>query len=270
MCTVISFDDSVGFYVRLDEYDLTALLPLKELSSKKIRKSLASFLKIGTQLPLCVMEVDDSSIVMSKKGFQTSAIPGSKERYGLNVKLFALARRLAFSVVNAAVKGKVTEEDIDQDEVNRLESGWVECLRAANDPSVDLQDHLYNVVSNRGRLSTAQLPAERIVVLEEHFVALFGIHPITEARNVIIQTFSINGMDEVKSVLTGITAQYEKVHTDEELYTDQSTSNVTILPTAIPTFQVNVTAYQRDQVDQTHQQIQTALKAAKFNLLKFT
>ena len=38
MCTVISFDETTGFTVKLSEYDeLTALLPCAELSRKKIK-----------------------------------------------------------------------------------------------------------------------------------------------------------------------------------------------------------------------------------------
>lgn len=270
MCTVVSFDDSTGFYVQLDEYDnQKALLPLKELSNKKIRKSITSFLKIGTQLPLCVIEVDDDGIVVSKKGLRASAISSCKERYSLNVKLFALGRRIAFAVLNAAVDGKVEEEDIDVKEIGRLEGDWVGCLQAVNSPAVELPDHPFTMISDRSRLSTVPIPADKISVLEDHFVTLFGIHPITETHNVTIQTFSIEGMDEVKRVLTGITKQYDKVHTDEELYSDPHAANVTILPTAIPVFQVNVTAYQREQVERTYQQVQDTLKAAGFNLLRF-
>lgn len=270
MCTVTSFDESIGFHVHLDEYDQDALLPLKELSAKKIRKSIASFLKINTQLPLCVMEVDDDGIVMTKKGFPTSANPECKERYGLNVKLFALARRIAFAILNSATEGKVSEENIDTEAIARIEGDWTGWLRDANSQDVELPDHLYNVLSNRGKLPYAPLSDVQIETLEQHFVTLFGIHPITEAHSVTIQTFSIDGMDEVKTVLMDIASRFRTVCSDDELYQNQSLANVVILPTAIPTFQINVTAYQRDHASRIWQDIQSMLKHANFNMLKFT
>jgi len=86
MCTVTEFNEDSGLRVTVDEYGLDGFLMLTELHNKKIRGPVSNFLKVGTQLPLSVVDpgTGDGSVFLSKKGVKDQQAKDCKTRYMLN------------------------------------------------------------------------------------------------------------------------------------------------------------------------------------------
>jgi translation initiation factor 2 alpha subunit (eIF-2alpha) len=280
MCTVLSYNDGVGFDIHLDEYDMNGFLANKELSTKnRIRKSIASFLKVGTQLPLQIVTIEHDRAIVSKKTVNNDNIKECKQRFGLNQKIFALARRLAFTVISAQSKADGKEPcDPDLGTVAGVEKKWLEQFRPLLSTEEELEDHLYYVLSDRDKISGLNMKPEQIAIIEHHHAKLFGIKPITITSEFTIQVFDIEGMKKVQDVLLSILGTYRKPDadkdgtdswTDEELYAREDVANVNIIPSAIPTFQLQVTAYQRQHAKTVNAEIKVMLERAHFDVLQF-
>lgn len=281
MCTVMDCDPNIGFTIHLDEYDMDGFLELKELSNKKIRKSVSSFLKVGTQLPLSVIDVthdeDNTRVVMSKKSVDKGSISLCKERFSLNLRLFGIGRRLSHMT------------DMTEDQ-------WLDIFRSVMSPDQTESDHPLTVLSDRSKADQlADLEGFSHIV--KHHPQLFGVKPFTTSFNFDIQSFAIDGMDRVVKALLDFRCRLEnpesvfchfrpeekqmvypnmpKYHTkakdewtDEEMYEDPSAVNVAILPIAIPTFRFQVTAYHKEDCDKMTQWMKEHLKIQGFDYLK--
>jgi translation initiation factor 2 alpha subunit (eIF-2alpha) len=261
MCTVISCDPATGFIVNLDEYDVEGFLVNKELSAKKIRKTISSFLKVGTQLPLSVIEANISSMTLSKKDVRGTSDKDCLARYQLNEKLFSLARRLSHLT------------DIN-------EEIWSDAFRAVQNVDNDPDEHPYSILGDRSADKSELGIAQNLLdLIELHHAKLFGINPLTMRKDFVIQTLRIDGMEHVKQALIRIrdsdswnkkTAEGKSgLYTNEELHTDPNAVNVAILPLAIPTFQLQITAYKQDRCNVAFEQIKTTLEGEKFDYLEF-
>jgi translation initiation factor 2 alpha subunit (eIF-2alpha) len=280
MCTVTAFNPDTGFDVHLDEYNIEGFMVLKELSSKKIKKSISSFLKIGTQLPLCVLEMSDDRAIMSKKDVNSENCQDCKDRYDLNLKLFSLARRLSYTLISAQNQNIDCSGEIiiDLKAEKLLEDEWTALFRDLLDPEQPLDEHIYNMLSNRNKESHTGLDKGRLIIIEHYHAKLFGIKPITIRADITIQVFDINGMNRVKDALLKICDKYRKpdaskdgddIWTNDELYNNQSAVNVDILPSAIPKFHLHITSYFREQAEGVQKEIQSILEQEKFDVFRF-
>lgn len=251
MCTIVACNPETGFDVHLDEYNLNGFLILKELSTKNIRKSISSFLRVGTQLPLSVIEVDNLNIVMSKKDVKGNSEKLCRERFQLNEKLFSLAKRLSH----------ITDH---------VEETWANVFRSVLDPDILLDDHPYTLLSSRSSSGDDLLPLEYMRLITENNSKLFGITPIIMRRDFTVQTLRVDGMEYVKSVLIRIRDHYMvegRNWTNIELHNDPNAVNVIILPLAIPVFQLQIIAYHQERCDAVFTEIATMLKAESFDFL---
>ncbi len=247
MCTVTGFNDD-GFTVHLDEYDMDGLLPLHELSSKKIRKNVACFLKIGEQLPLEIFEIDDVHPFMSKKNLKPGEIEHCKIRFSLNKQLFGLSRRLA------------AISDISSEQ-------WIERFSSVLNPNLTESDHPLTLIRNR-RTDDLDIDPTHLAIIAQHHAKLFGIMPITVEYKFTIQCFSIDGMDYVRNSLITIRDRYNRQSdrwSNDELYHNDQAVNVEILPTAIPTFTLKITAYRQERCDAVKALIKADLKNNQYD-----
>ena len=256
ICTVTSYDPNSGFTVHMDEYDDNGFMMSKELSTKYIRKSIASFLKIGTQLPLEVVDINDTYVSLSKKRVSSQDKKVATHRYELNRKLFGLCRRLdSFTDIT-------TER-------------WAALFRSLTDDwDGENDEHPYTLISNREPL---EFDEKMSTVIENNHAKLFGIKPITRRSDITVHSFGIHGMDTVKNELIKIRDLYippaetsQQVWSDQQLYESYEFANVQILPLAMPKFQVSVTAYQRARCDQILNDVKVALMDVGFDHCSMT
>jgi translation initiation factor 2 alpha subunit (eIF-2alpha) len=251
MCTVTDFDCNSGFTVHLDEYDLNGLLVLRELHNKKIRVPLASFLKVGTQLSLMVIDAgsEDGPVYVSKKIVKSDQIKACKLHFQLNNRLFNLVKRLP-------------------------NDNWMETFQALNGPGLDKDDHPWTLLNDRewGRLE--DLTEKEVTVLKEHHSKLFGIKPQSVRAKFTVYSFAIEGNNLVRDLLISVQHKWHRPTTDEdtrtwtqeELYVEGDRCNVSIQPIAIPTFQLKVTAYDRQRCYDVISTIKGTLEATDTGL----
>lgn len=216
MCTVTDFDPVSGFRVKLDEYDTEGFLMLRDLHNRKIRVPVSSFLKVGTQLPLMVLESSSSGIYLSKKDVKSDMSKAAKTRFALNCRLFNTAKHLPEP------------------------ESWIKSFREMCGEEDDEDEHLWTMIQNR-QFNELDLSQDQVQVLTEHHAKIFGIKPCTQRMKFTVYSFGIDGNQQVKDVLMPLIN--DKVWTDQELYDDLDRYNLDIQPIAVPTFQVRISAY---------------------------
>ena len=116
------------------------------------------------------------------------------------------------------------------------------------------------------------MPIMYLDLIDCHHARLFGISPLVYRCDVTIQSFSIDGMQYVKDILLGILAKYNRQAgpwNKDELYEITDAVNVTILPVAIPRFQINVAAYRSETCSRVLAEIKVLLEEAKFDCMTF-
>ena len=217
MCTVLECNPDTGFVVKLDEYDREGFLMLRELSSKKIKTSIASFLKVGTRLPLQIIDIDDTQICLSKKDVKPNEKKRSSSRFGLNQKLFNLAKRLSI-ITN-------TNQDI-----------WEQQFRDCMDVDIEDDEHPFVLIQDRRINELEDFDQELQCLIEQQHARLFGITPVSENSNFTIHSFGVDGMKQIQDLLIGIRDQYGEECTKDQLYENHDLANVKILPLAIPSY----------------------------------
>jgi len=256
MCTVTEFNEDSGFRVRVDEYGLDGFLMLSELHNKKIRGPISNFLKVGTQLPLTVVDPgsDDGAVFLSKKDVKEQQCKECKTRYLLNNKLIILAKRLP--------------GDTEQ---------WLSTFREINSPDLQEEDHPWTLIQHRD-LDELELSEEQRHSIISNHAKLFGVKPQCLRAQFIVYSFAIDGNQRVKDILLGILTRWnrpsndstETTWTDEQLYGDNTRCNLTILPIGLPTFQLKVTAYNRERCHEVYSVIKQEITEAGFDHCTFT
>jgi translation initiation factor 2 alpha subunit (eIF-2alpha) len=262
MCTVTEYNDGVGFTVSLDEYDQQGFLMLVELHNKKIKVPFSSFLKVGTQLPLSVLDpgLEDGQAYLSKKDVKGAQGKACKSRFQLNNRLVNLARRL-----DRAAGGELD---------------WIGIFQELNRP--DHTEHIWTLIQNRewDQLQAAGLGDKWTLCLKEKHPKLFGIKPKSARAECSVWSFAIEGNAVVRDLLIKVRDQWNKPGvaesgasswwTSEELYEDTERCNLDVKPIAMPKFQLKVTAYDRERCYDVISQIRTSLETSdQLNLVKF-
>lgn len=260
MCTVTGYKEDIGFDVRLDEYGVPALIMAQDLSSKKIKKNVAAFLKIDEQFPVVVLHVHDngSLITVSKKDIKATEIKSLTEYYGANQRLITAARRLSHM-----------SADKSQD-LQNWEHQFRELLRTYlddNEKGENMEEHPYNLLLNRETMVALPMAPAYLDLIKERHSDLFGVQIWTERRAVTIQSYRVDGNEFVKSVFAQILAPFAKVYSNTELYEDQTRCNVSVLPIAIPKFEIVVRCYTSALATKTMDDIVKSLEAAQFDYL---
>lgn len=259
MCTVTEFSENTGFSVTVDEYDLDGFLMLSELHTKKIRGPISNFLKVGTQLPLSVVDPGkgDGAVFLSKKDVNEQQVKECKIRYLLNNKLFALAKRLPGD----------TEH-------------WLSTFREINSPDLQEEEHPWTLIQQRD-WDGLRLSDEQCQTIITNHAKLFGIKPQCLRAQFTVYSFAIDGNQRVKDALIGIVARWNRplnaadadadaVWTAEDLYEDNTRCNLTILPIGLPTFQLKVTAYNRERCHEVYSAIKQEIIKAGLDHCTFT
>lgn len=252
MCTVTQYNDQVGFEVNLDEYDLTGFVVLIELHSKKIRGPISSFLKVGDQLPLMVLDSGtEGQVYLSKKDVKPAQIAECKERFILNNRLFHLIQRLP-----------------DSQEL-------AETIQDMNSPHSTEEDHLWTLLQNREWDKLDGLTESQLQLFKEQHFKLFGSKPQSIRAKFTIHSFAVNGNEIVRDHLIKIRDMYrpnkegKEEWTNDELYEDTSRCNLVIQPIAIPTFQMKATAYEKDRCAAVLEEVRGKLRNCDFDYIQF-
>lgn len=252
MCTVTQYNDDSGYTATLDEYDIDGLMAIHELSNKKIKKNISSFLKIGDQYPLEVIDLDSTGrAYLSKKNIKADESQLCKVNYGLNVRLFGLARRLE----------SMTDVSADT---------WTTLFREMSAPGIESECHPMTLICDR-TITDSQLPLRYIDLIDAHHAKLFGVRPVTSDLKFTIQNFGIDGALSVSSSLVRIRDRFrtgDRPWTNEELYLDHQRANVDILPIAIPSFTARVKAYQQSRCDCIVADIRSSLSSEGYDYLE--
>ncbi len=250
MCTVLECNPDTGFIVNLDEYDREGFLMLRELSSKKIKTSVASFLKVGTSLPLQIIDIDDTQICLSKKDVKKDEKKRSTSRFGLNQKLFNLAKRLSI----------ITKTNQER---------WEQQFRDCMDVDIEDHDHPFVLIQNRRIGELEDFDQELQDLIDQHHARLFGITPVSQNFNFTIHSFGVDGMQKIKDLLIGIRDEYGEESSKDELYENHNLANIKILPLAIPSFQLQITAYQKAKCVSVGEKIKSQIQEAKLDYCVF-
>jgi len=250
MCTVTEFSENTGLSVSVDEYDLAGFLMLTDLHSKKIRGPISNFLKVGTQLPLSVVDPGkgDGAVFLSKKDVKEQQVKECKIRYLLNNKLFALAKRLPGDPEH-----------------------WLSTFREINSPDLQEEEHPWTLIQRRD-LDGLGLSDEQCQIIVANHAKLFGIKPQCLRAQFTVYSFAVNGNQRVKDALINILNHWnrppngvdetENVWTAEDLYEDNTRCNLTILPIGLPTFQLKVTAYNHERCHEVYSAIKQEISRA--------
>jgi translation initiation factor 2 alpha subunit (eIF-2alpha) len=250
MCTVTEFNENAGLRVSVDEYGLDGFLMLSELHNKKIRGPISNFLKVGTQLPLSVVDQGkgDGAVFLSKKDVKEQQVKECKTRYQLNNKLVALAKRLP--------------GDTEQ---------WLSTFREINSPDHLEEEHPWTLIQHRD-LDELGLSEEQCQIIMANHAKLFGIKPQCLRAQFTVYSFAIDGNQRVKDALIGILNRWnrppngadetEKVWTAEDLYEDNTRCNLTMLPIGLPTFQLKVSAYNHERCHEVYSAIKQEITEA--------
>ena len=259
MCTVVSYDEGTGFNVSLDEYDsCEALLMLKNLHSKKIKKNVASFLKIGEQLPLTVISIEDDSVYVSKKDIKEHEIEICKSYFSQTYKLFSLSKRLSY-----------VSSFSESEWHNQFTIIMMDYIDKCSNKGDDMDTHPYTICVDKSALSTLPLDPAYMILLESKHVELFGIHICTIKKHINLQSYQIDGNEHVKSALMSARAPYYGPKwTNQQLYDDQTLCNVSLLPIAIPKFELHVQCYLEQYGEVVAQNILSKIKHAGLDSYK--
>uniref|UniRef100_A0A6C0J769 S1 motif domain-containing protein n=1 Tax=viral metagenome TaxID=1070528 RepID=A0A6C0J769_9ZZZZ len=230
--------DEYGYSILLDEYgNKEAFLPFTMLSTRKIKKNPASFLKPQSKHCGVVNEISDSNIIVSLKDISKSQKKNHSKLYNLNNKLFSLCRRLShfkYTEENWHNVFKISLENYQQ----RLDE-------------LDDTVHPYNIIINRIMIEETKnlLPSDYMNVLYNNHSILFGIKPYVANATIMLITFSSTGNEVIKNEISRVQRDInsnERLYTDQELYDQQDRFNINIVPIALPNVTVTVTAYKAD------------------------
>jgi translation initiation factor 2 alpha subunit (eIF-2alpha) len=258
MCTVTNFDPNTGFTVTLNEYnDKIGLLPLKELHKKRIRKNIASFLKLNKEYPLMVIDAD--SITLSKKSLRDSDVNDMQVYYHLTHQLFKLTKRLYY------FKKSIPEQEWYQTFQNIMTEYMVD-----NYKTDDLVNHPYNIISSHTRLhaNSLEIPERQLAVLYDNHVKLFGLQVVTNNKIVEIYSYRIDGNEYIKNQLLDLTKDYATIYTPTELYNDKSLVNLSIIPVAVPRFKIVIQSYLRETADTMMSDLLKSINESGFDYVK--
>ena len=254
MCTVTEYNEGIGFSIQLDEYNQEGFLMLVELHNKKIRVPFSSFLKVGTRLPLLVLDSgsEDSQAYLSKKGVKQNQIKECKLRFQLNNRLSNLSKRLP------VVEG----------------SNWLLTFIEINDPECeDETQHPWTSIQTREWSHLKGLNCEQLKVLKDNHAKLFGIKPQSVRLVFSLYSFAIEGNASVRDSLISVRDKWSKdgkdSYTNDELYIDNQLCNIYIQPIAIPSFQLKVTAYNRQRCYDILEQIKKDLTLCDMDHIQF-
>lgn len=241
MCTVTGYEGSL-YNVTLDEYDMCGCLPVSELSRKKIKVPVSTYLKRGTRLPLAVTGVLPGFAgiaFLSKKDVTDAEAQTCKDIYQLNNSLFKLPG----------------SSDL-HDYFMMLDK------KCDPHPYIAMREQNYDALSFdslSNRLSDSDLPS-LITILKERHAKMFGIKPKYVGAKFTLQLFSIDGNSQIKRIMEGVrTLKGGHIWSDTELYECQDRANIDVRPIGLPVFYIRVTAYRKAVALETLDQIKNYL-----------
>jgi len=241
MCTIKDYDSSTGIYqVFLNEYGLdNGQLMTKDVSAK-IKRNMV--LELGTVLPLMVLEIetkrDNCIIMLSKKDVSVQAADQYREYYNLNTKLFGLATRLSYMAQYSATEWHQQFVTLLAEYLDELESD--DLTRGDN-----LERHPYNLLANH---EDTELDDDYVQVIESKHAELFGMQSFNCRNLFAIYLYSINGNEELKKALLAALEPYKtaKPYSLAQLCEDETRCNVTLMPVALPVFELHVQSHKKD------------------------
>lgn len=242
----------IGFRVTLDAYSGTeGFLPFSELSSKKIKKNPASFLRPSHKHAGVVTDSCEAMTYISLKSVSKAQQEQETKQHANNERLFALCQRLAHLSSIA-------------------EHRWRDCFQYALD--LYRKDgytlHPFEaIVSRQVSDDDVFLPSELLDTIVSHHATLFGMKPASLVILVTILTFDMNGNDRVKSVLSSMMSGRE-TRSDAQLYQSPEKYNLTINPVALPDFQIVISAYLENACQSAADYLIDRLRMAKFDIME--
>lgn len=247
MCTISHYDGN-GYVVTLDEYaEIEGFVQLRELSNKRIRKNIASFLKKDNKHPMVVTSID-GYVSLSLKDLSDEEKNTCICNYDLTTKLYSMCTRLSHF-----------DSTISSDEWRNL---FKKLLSEA------FQIHPYEIIRDRILICDMELPERYLLVLGDNHVKLFGIKPVTVTLKVMIQCLRLDGNNYVKDILMKINSDHE-FFSDKELHENQERCNVSIKLTGLPNLTVTVSAYQKNICNMEILRINDILDGAKFDIIRY-
>jgi translation initiation factor 2 alpha subunit (eIF-2alpha) len=252
MGKILNYSNDIGCEVQLLEYDVVALLPISDFSSKKIKKPLGSFFKIDEEVPVMISNMSDDFITVSAKDVSELDSVKCIEEYASRARLLKMSKRLAY-----LSGGTLTEKE------------WTVFFREKLDSQADIFN--YDVITNKEKFS--KIPSSPYIdVIAANYIELFGIQTVTSTADITIQSFAMEGDTLVKSALAKTLKKFQpmekgKKYTKEELYNDTTLFNIDLM-IVLPVFSVSVTACDRDVCDTTLERFCKAVEAHKFDHYK--
>jgi translation initiation factor 2 alpha subunit (eIF-2alpha) len=254
MCTVTEYTDA-GFKVILDAYaDAEGFIPLCELSSKRIKKNPATFLKIQDKHPVLVLDIvgKGSNIVeLSLKDVQPDERELCQKNFSNSVKIYNMCQRLEHLTK--------TPENIWHDAFKNSMSN-AGCMA---DP------HLLDVIHSEQMINEGKsgLSKDLDDLLVKYHVQLFGFTTATLQKTLLIQSFRSDGSNYVKDILCSICPSDQKEDwVTEELNQDLDRYNLSIKLIGLPKILVTVTSCKIEKAEQVMNVVLKQLQAAKFNI----
>lgn len=266
--------NDIGFKVTLDAYDNSeGFLPFSELSSKKIKKNPAAFLKAGSKH--CGLVTDNSDVItyISLKDVTKEQQELETQRHCNNGRLFALCQRLSRLPGHNFTESQWHHQfrralDKYLNKSNETVAEGCDEDEAEDEAEDETPMHPIDIISSRQNImNNKYLPPDYHAIIANHHATLFGIKPATLTMIVTILTFDMNGNDRVKSVLSKIMSDVG-TFTDTQLYQDQSKYNLSINPVALPDFQIVITAYLESVCQNAADLITHHLHDAKFDIME--
>lgn len=256
MCTVVSFDPDTDIYtVTLDEYgDITGQLMAKDVAAK-VKHGIAS-LQNGTKLPLSITEIeqrrDQTIIMLSKKDVAKADCERYKEYYSLTLRLFNLVRRLGHM-------GELTETSWHEQFAGLLSHYLNELVEDELEPGERLERHPYNLLAGH---EDTELDEEYIALIERKHIELFGLQAQNQRVRFVALLYTIYGHEELKNILLAAIAPYKAAEFYSALQLSENTDlcNVTLLPSALPTFELHVQSYTKEHAAEVTERIVSEIR----------
>lgn len=239
-----------GYNCYLPEYpDINGFIIFSELSHKRIRKNVTTFLKPSRDYCGLVTSITDGVIYISLKDISDEEAKNYHIFYDHTSKLYDLTERLAHLDTN------ITSET------------WHNAFRDALDLVKKLDLHPYEILTDRALFTTTDMLNDELKQLVmTNYTKLFGFKPITLNKDLLLVTFRFDGNQELIKLLSSI--NQSDTLTNEQLYNDQLSYNLKILPMALPKFRISITAYNQSYVNDLWQKTLTQLQKSSLDIVK--
>jgi translation initiation factor 2 alpha subunit (eIF-2alpha) len=138
-------------------------------------------------------------------------------------------------------------------------------LKKGEDPEI----HPYALCLDKSALLTLPLGPDYMSLLESRHVELFGIQICTIKKTFTIQSYRVDGNSFVKEALLRAIAPYKgDKHTNQQLHDNQQLCNVSLLPIAVPKFELHVQSYLPKYGESVAQNIITCIQQGGLDYFK--